>query len=398
MVILVRNKETTCILLAAALRLALRANALHVHGRGGGLAACGAADGGISQTQKPPHSDPSSHTVAPHCEPALPKPALPNGSAGSQCDTRCGMPDRCGGFLRVWAPAPVVSVSPPPLQSSMLTSSRCSRACPQRRALLTPRVNAGSLYRGGAGRSGKELLPAPGFVPGLPHVILSRVETGPWFRTRIATCLPLTLSRRWAEGGREGITGQPQRGIQLVGLQKVLLRQHVPPEMPVLRAAQMQRLGRGALCLRVRAAAARWRCACAQRRQRSIVGIESRLVVDQLLEADGDALKRGITKGLNAFPSNFTRDDPPITRGYPPSLLIYKGGREGTPCAPRAPRSPRPARRGTASARRPSPGAPPRARPVRIVLGRISSPAFPPAVAPQAALKFSYHSDRVTRY
>ena len=54
MVVLVRNQETTCILLAAALRLALRANALHVHGRGGGLAACGATDGGISQTQKPP--------------------------------------------------------------------------------------------------------------------------------------------------------------------------------------------------------------------------------------------------------------------------------------------------------------------------------------------------------
>ena len=27
-------------------------------------------------------------------------------------------------------------------------------------------------------------------------------------------------------------------------------------------------------------------------------------------------------KGLHAFPSNITRDDPPITRDYPPSLLI----------------------------------------------------------------------------
>ena len=27
-------------------------------------------------------------------------------------------------------------------------------------------------------------------------------------------------------------------------------------------------------------------------------------------------------KGLHVFPSNITRDDPPITRDYPPSLLI----------------------------------------------------------------------------
>ena len=30
-------------------------------------------------------------------------------------------------------------------------------------------------------------------------------------------------------------------------------------------------------------------------------------------------------KGLHAFPSNITRDDPPITRDYPPSLLALQG-------------------------------------------------------------------------
>ena len=30
-------------------------------------------------------------------------------------------------------------------------------------------------------------------------------------------------------------------------------------------------------------------------------------------------------KGLHAFPSNITRDDPPITRDYTPSLLILQG-------------------------------------------------------------------------
>ena len=30
-------------------------------------------------------------------------------------------------------------------------------------------------------------------------------------------------------------------------------------------------------------------------------------------------------KGLHAFPSNITRDDPPITRDFPPSLLILQG-------------------------------------------------------------------------
>ena len=30
-------------------------------------------------------------------------------------------------------------------------------------------------------------------------------------------------------------------------------------------------------------------------------------------------------KGLHAFPSNITRDDPPITRDCPPSLLMLQG-------------------------------------------------------------------------
>ena len=30
-------------------------------------------------------------------------------------------------------------------------------------------------------------------------------------------------------------------------------------------------------------------------------------------------------KGLHAFPSNITRDDPPITRDYPPPLLRLQG-------------------------------------------------------------------------
>ena len=32
-----------------------------------------------------------------------------------------------------------------------------------------------------------------------------------------------------------------------------------------------------------------------------------------------------ITRDLHAFPSNITRDEPPITRDYPPSLLILQG-------------------------------------------------------------------------
>ena len=36
-------------------------------------------------------------------------------------------------------------------------------------------------------------------------------------------------------------------------------------------------------------------------------------------------MKRGITRDYTPFPSNITRDDPPITSDCPPSLLMLQG-------------------------------------------------------------------------
>ena len=46
------------------------------------------------------------------------------------------------------------------------------------------------------------------------------------------------------------------------------------------------------------------------------------------LDSEGvlaDACRQRDYKGLHAFPSNITRDGPPITRDFPPSLLMLQG-------------------------------------------------------------------------
>ena len=45
-----------------------------------------------------------------------------------------------------------------------------------------------------------------------------------------------------------------------------------------------------------------------------------------LVAAEHAACEERDCKGLHAFPSNITRDDPPITRDCPPSLLTLQGG------------------------------------------------------------------------
>ena len=53
---------------------------------------------------------------------------------------------------------------------------------------------------------------------------------------------------------------------------------------------------------------------------------ERAAVTDLRLDvADDGACDERDYKGLHAFPSNITRDEPPITRDYTPSLLILQG-------------------------------------------------------------------------